>query len=183
MTVLCNNLLVSITNSSRRMFSGLITTCITGWHTPPDFAKIIRKGLSGIRAEVLEGLDRTSETDPRNKEKIDFYRSLLIVMDAAIDYAHRHAEEARRLVPLTTDEGRKQELNKTAEACDWCRGNLLAVPMEASPILTGRALDPLHRIGTACQDRPWRFDRYMYPNPQSGHRSGSNLTLRKPHSF
>ncbi|MBI2907560.1 MAG: hypothetical protein HYX92_07905 [Chloroflexi bacterium] len=85
----------------------------------PMWDKVLNIGLGGVIQEAeaaMEGFKATNEFDP---EKIYFWQAIIIACQATIDFAHRHAELARRLASQEADATRRQELEEIANACDW----------------------------------------------------------------
>ncbi|MFH1648105.1 MAG: pyruvate formate lyase family protein [Chloroflexota bacterium] len=91
------------------------------WYAP-DFEKVIRKGLSGIRIEVEEELRVTHPLDDASREKTYFLQALAIVLRAGISYGKRYAALARKLAEKAEYE-RKVELESIAEVCGWVPEN------------------------------------------------------------
>jgi formate C-acetyltransferase len=52
------------------------------------------------------------------QEKRDFYKSVLISIDAAIAYAKRYADLAREMSIKETNPKRQKELQRIAEVCE-----------------------------------------------------------------
>jgi formate C-acetyltransferase len=131
-------------------------------HILPDFPKIISMGMRGIKEEVLACLARSESEDPKDESKIDFYRSALLVIDAAITFANRHVKEARRLASLSTDDKRKSELVKIAEICEWVPENPARTFREAcQSYWITHCICFIESDGMSIS--PGRFDQYMYP--------------------
>jgi len=61
--------------------------------------KVLYKGLKGIRREVESSLEQTGTTiyTLQTKKKSEFYRAVLIVLDAAMAYSERYAGLAREM--------------------------------------------------------------------------------------
>jgi formate C-acetyltransferase len=84
-----------------------------------DFEKVINLGFETIKAEAqakLDGLDPLSPV--QNVEKRPFYQAMVIICDAVMIWAKRHAVLARELAATETDEKRKAELLEIAEICE-----------------------------------------------------------------
>jgi len=87
-------------------------------HTVLD-DKIYRKGFLDLIAEIqnsLDGLDFLD--DPEAYAKREELRAMEIAAEALIDYARRHALEARELAEETRDPRRKEELLHIARVCE-----------------------------------------------------------------
>lgn len=92
-----------------------------GWienHSIRDFAKVLRIGFGGIRAEVEAKLNALDLADPEAPQAENFWRAALSVCDAGIRLGQRYAETARREAEAATDAGDKARLLAMAERCD-----------------------------------------------------------------
>ena len=86
-------------------------------HLAPDYAKLLRVGLSGIRRQTEEAKSRLDVSRYEDLKKTWFYDSILILIDACIDFAHRYASLAEEMAEKTEDPKRKEELRKLAKVC------------------------------------------------------------------
>lgn len=131
-------------------------------HLTLDFEKLLKKGIAGIRREILEA-SKKLDIDNANAypeysdiKKEEFYQCLLIELDAVTDLARRYAEVARHMAE-TMQEPRKKELLKMAEIIERVPENPAESFYEAVQsvqfLLSG--LFGLYPLG--------RPDRYLYP--------------------
>lgn len=85
----------------------------------PDYEKVITKGMLAIQEEAREKL---SKLDLNNSvdlwEKKPFLEAMIIVCDAIMIWAKRHADLARDLAAKESDPKRKKELLQIAEICE-----------------------------------------------------------------
>ncbi len=85
----------------------------------PNFEKMFKIGFKGIKKEAEERLQKVIDTIPDNYlDQHDFLQSVLISLDAAIDFAKRYAQRAREDAAKETDPKRKKELEQIAGICD-----------------------------------------------------------------
>lgn len=85
----------------------------------PDYAKVLQRGFIDIQNEVREklaALDMTNSVDIW--EKKPFLEAMIIVCDAIMIWAGRHAQIARETAAREADPKRRQELLQMAEICD-----------------------------------------------------------------
>ncbi len=85
-----------------------------------DYEKVLNKGILGIQADAkarLEALDQDSPV--QGWEKKPFYEAMIIVCDAFMIWAKRHADLARELAAKETDTTRKAELLAMADICEY----------------------------------------------------------------
>lgn len=85
----------------------------------PDYEKVIRRGFIDIQNEAKE---RLSQLDPNSSvdfwDKKPFLEAMVIVCDAIMIWAKRHAGLARDLATLEKNSKRREELLRMAEICD-----------------------------------------------------------------
>jgi choline trimethylamine-lyase len=89
-------------------------------HTAPDFEKLIKVGLEGIREEArkrIRELDVAPAGDPERFRERSFFRAVEIACDGVIGYARRYEQEALRLAEQETDSGRRSELEEIGRNC------------------------------------------------------------------
>lgn len=83
-----------------------------------DYEKVLKRGFAGIKEEAeqkLALLDPLSPVD--SMEKAPFLKAMVIVCDAIILWAERHAELAAQLAASETNGQRRQELLRISEIC------------------------------------------------------------------
>jgi len=131
-------------------------------HILPDFPKLIKTGLKEIKNEVLENLENCLSNHPKEKNKIDFYNASLMVVDAAITYAKRYANQAKKLASQATDEIKKNELEMIAQICEWVPENPARTFHEAcQSYWFAHTICFIESDGMSIS--PGRFDQYMFP--------------------
>ena len=85
----------------------------------PDYEKVITRGMLAIQQDAR---DRMATLDLNNSvdlwEKKPFLEAMIIVCDAIMIWARRHADLARDMAAREEDPRRKQELLEIAEICD-----------------------------------------------------------------
>lgn len=95
-------------------------------HVVPGYSKLLSKGL----AEYIKEAEKKIETyknhlpvNPAYSEKIEFYKSIRIVAESLLDFAHRYSDKAKKIAEQMEDSRRKEELEKIAETCKWVPEN------------------------------------------------------------
>ncbi len=132
-----------------------------------DYDKLLAIGCNGIIAEAQEEIARIKEKHPReytreDYEKIEFLESVVIVLEAIIHFARRHAALARELAARESDPERRKELEKVAEICDYVPANGARNFHEA--LQSYWFIPVVHDIEKAAPNHfAGRFDQYMYP--------------------
>ena len=104
---------------------GAMTILRDAGHQMPNNEKVLLKGLKGIKEEVewyMAQLDQ-SYTHFWLQEKRDFYKAVLITLDAAMAYARRYADLAREMAVKEDNPKRKKELERIAEVCKQVPAN------------------------------------------------------------
>jgi len=80
-------------------------------HMSIDYELVLSKGLNGV-IDRIESYMENCESD-----KIPFYKTCKICLDAVIKHSENYALEAKRLAKETKDKNRRQELERIAEIC------------------------------------------------------------------
>jgi pyruvate formate-lyase/glycerol dehydratase family glycyl radical enzyme len=133
-------------------------------HQMANYEKVLYKGLNGIREEVLWYMAQAEQPYSHfgTEGKMDFYRAVLVSLDAAIAYVNRYADQAREMAQKETNPKRKQELERIAEVCKQVPVNPARNWWEALQsvwmmhvLVYCELLSGVHCFG--------RFDQYMYP--------------------
>jgi formate C-acetyltransferase len=108
----------------------LLLTCVVTATSPmrhsqnwtPDFTKILKRGVKGIREEAQAKLAALSE--PRDiVHKRPFLEAVMITCDAMTLWSRRYAALATELAAKETNPQRKEELQEIAEICNWVPEN------------------------------------------------------------
>jgi len=135
---------------------GHVTTALD-WH------KILKVGLRGYIEEAKAHIATFEQQNDTNVNKLYFWQSVIIVLNAVMTLSRRYAALARQMAETEQDEARKAQLLEIAEICDY-------VP-ENPPRTFHEALQSMAICGAAkCLEHPmhcnphWgRADQYLYP--------------------
>jgi formate C-acetyltransferase len=137
-------------------------------HVAVDYAKILQKGFLGVINEVSEAIDRFDKFDCTYIKKEQFFQSVIVVCNAAIEYAKRYEALARELAYTCNDEKRKKELLKIAANCKKVPAYGATSFYEAC-----QSFWFVHMIinieSNGHSVSPGRFDQYMYPYYKRDH--------------
>lgn len=155
------------------MASGLIAnenyTMSGPGHLIPDYQKLLRLGLKGIKREIKHY--KTQADNCSRKEKLNFYQACSMVCDAAINFAHRYAQLAEELSKTTPNPEWRNQLQNITQICR-------RVP-EEPPSGFWEALQSIWFVQLIIQIESnglaialGRFDQYMYPFYRSDLESG-----------
>jgi pyruvate formate-lyase/glycerol dehydratase family glycyl radical enzyme len=140
-------------------------------HINAGYAKVLKKGMSGIMGDVDKSLARLDHHQPGYLHKVQFLESVARSCQAAVDFAARYAAAARRLAGQEGDPRRKAELLEIARICN-------KVPLEPAKTLA-EALQSfwfthlvlnLETSGHAFG--PGRWDQYLLPYYEHSIESG-----------
>ncbi len=148
-----------IERSERILSLGLSCGGITPGHIIQNHAKVLQEGFRGIKQEVEGLLERTASGAKRG-----LLRAIIICCDAVGEFSHRYTEEARRLARAESETGRKEELLRIAEVCDWVPYNPARTFHEAL-----QATWFSHMVEMIAESYPGpgisygRLDQYLYP--------------------
>lgn len=138
-----------------------------------DYEKILKRGFGGIKAEALEKIEALDPLSPiDNVEKKPFLEGIVIVCDAIITWARRHAELAAELAKKESDPVRKAELEKMAEVCAHVPEHPARTFHEAvqSQWFTQMFSRIEQKTGTIVSNG--RMDQYFYPYYQADVEAG-----------
>lgn len=126
-------------------------------HLAPGYEKVIKLGATGIIEEVERFEKLTTD-----QEKLDFYQSVKISMEALAEFGERYAAEARNLASSESDHVRKSELQRIAEVCERVPrfGATNFYEAAQSMMLTHIAIFQETAGETTC---PGRIDQFLYP--------------------
>ena len=92
-------------------------------HNIGVYARIVQKGLVGIKRTVEERLARIDHSEPDDAAKVPFLEGAAMTLDAAAEFGKRFAAKAREQAEGEADPTRKADLLKIAEVCDWVPAN------------------------------------------------------------
>jgi formate C-acetyltransferase len=129
-----------------------------------DYEKILRRGFNDIRREAQEKLDALDPLSPKdNCEKKPFLEAVVIVCEAIVHWAKRHAVLAREKAALETDPARKAELIRMAENAERVPGEPARDFWEAcqSQWFTQMFSRIEQKTGTTISNG--RMDQYFFP--------------------
>ncbi len=133
-------------------------------HQMANYEKVLQKGLKGIREEVEWYMDQANQPYQHFglEEQKNFYQAVLITLDAAITYAKRYADLARKMAAKENDSRRRQELESIAIVCDHVPANPARNWWEAlQSVWMVHVL--IHCDVYNIANSFGRFDQYMYP--------------------
>jgi len=89
-----------------------------------DYEKVLNKGFKYIKEEAQQELATLDPCNPLDAiDKAPFLQGIVIVSEAIILWAKRHALLAAELAAKETNSVRKQELEQIAESCAWVPEN------------------------------------------------------------
>jgi len=133
-------------------------------HQMANYEKVLHNGLRGIRGEVEWYMAQLDQPYMHYglQEKRDFYRAVLISLDAAMAYANQYADLAREMAVKESNPKRKQELKRIAEVCEWVPANPARNWWEALQSVWMTHL-LIHCDVYNLANSLGRFDQYMYP--------------------
>jgi pyruvate-formate lyase len=130
-----------------------------------NFEKVLYKGLRNIKTEVKDKMAELDQPYMRlaSKERRDFYKAVLITLDAVTQYFQKYANLVREMSRKESDPKRKKELEHIAEVCEWVPENpardwweaLQAVWFIFSIAWMEHTTFAVHFLG--------RIDQFMYP--------------------
>ncbi|MBQ1484348.1 MAG: formate C-acetyltransferase/glycerol dehydratase family glycyl radical enzyme [Eubacterium sp.] len=90
--------------------------CGTG-HILPDYPGLLKNGYGYYRERCRQKIAETEINCKEAQEKVDFWKAIIIEVDAIEDWAKRYAELCEMEAQVAKNEERKQELLEMAEVC------------------------------------------------------------------
>jgi formate C-acetyltransferase len=85
----------------------------------PDFERLFRIGLKGLKEQAEQRLAEVIDTVPEDYlEQHDFLRAVIITLDAAMEFGKRYAEKARQEAAAADETRRAEQLEAIARACN-----------------------------------------------------------------
>ena len=128
----------------------------------PDYIdQLFPKGFGGIKREAEEYMAELDEAIPEDKDKMVFYRSIILVSDGIVRLANRYSEKAKEMAAEEKDEARKAELLEIAEVCAKVPENPPTSFREALQFAWFVQLGGIISENPLALN-PGRFDPYMY---------------------
>ncbi len=91
-------------------------------HLAMDYEKLMTGGYDGLIANATAAFAKLSKKDPEYLEKRDFYKAMLIMLEAAKKYITRYALLAEEHANKEQDDKRKEELITMAANCHEIAG-------------------------------------------------------------
>ncbi len=138
----------------------------------PDYIdQLFPKGFGGIKREAEEYMAELNEAIPEDKDKMVFYRSIILVSDGIVRLANRYSEKAKEMAAEEKDEARKAELLEIAEVCANVPENPPTSFREALQFAWFVQLGGIISENPLALN-PGRFDQYMYPYYKADEEAG-----------
>jgi len=129
-----------------------------------DYEKVLKRGFGGIKKEAQERLAALDPFSPDdNVRKKPFLEAVILVCDAIVLWANRHADLAARMAQTETNPERKKELEQIAEICRHVPEHPARNFREAmqSQWFTQMFSRLEQKTGTIISNG--RMDQYLYP--------------------
>ena len=129
-----------------------------------DYEKVLKRGFGGLRREAQEKLDALDPLSPTaNTEKKPFLEAIILICDAIIGWANRHADLAEKMAAEESDPQRKTELELIAANCRRVPEHPARTFHEAvqSQWFTQMFSRMEQKTGTIISNG--RMDQYFYP--------------------
>lgn len=131
-------------------------------HVTVGYDRVLAEGFAGIERSALQALEALDRTESDYPARSHFLEAVVTCCRAAVTFAHRYAEEARRQAEACTDAARREELRRIAENCARVPENGAQSFYEAcQSFWFVQLLLQIESNGHSIS--PGRFDQYMYP--------------------
>ena len=138
----------------------------------PGVKKVLNKGFEGIKNDAEKELFKLDPVDPKNFEKINFYRAVILCMEGIIILSERYSQLAKEMALSEQNDQRKKELLRISENLNWA---------PAKPARNfWEALQAMYILQIGCyleangpSYSPGRVDQLFYPYYYQGIKEGS----------
>lgn len=131
-------------------------------HVTVKYEEVLAIGYEGIMARAQKELDKCSPGDADYVKRSHFLEAVIISCQAAMDYARRYSELAKKEAAACSNPTRKAELLKIAANCERVPAKGATSFYEAcQSFWFVQQLLQIESSGHSIS--PGRFDQYMYP--------------------
>ena len=132
-------------------------------HTVLD-DKIYRKGMLDFKRDIARSLQNLDYfNDPEAFEKQEELQAMEVCIDAMIVFARRHSEQASELASAERDPGRKKELERIAQICEFVPAHAPRNFWEALQYYWFIHLGVITELNPWDAFNPGRLDQHLYP--------------------
>ncbi|MCR5388893.1 MAG: formate C-acetyltransferase/glycerol dehydratase family glycyl radical enzyme [Lachnospiraceae bacterium] len=88
-------------------------------HVCANYEKLFKIGFGGIKAQIVECMEKLNTSNPEDVKKQEFYEAELYAVEGASTYIRRYGELAKSMAEEETDPVRKEELKRISSNCLW----------------------------------------------------------------
>jgi formate C-acetyltransferase len=132
-------------------------------HVVVDYAKLLKKGFKGIAADAESMIGQLDLSKPGDIKKRAFYRAVVVIYGAVIEWIRRYSALAEEQSYSCTDNERKGELKRISEDCLYISENPPKTFRQAVQTWFFAQLVLFGLEQNCGAVSPGRFDQYMYP--------------------
>lgn len=137
---------------------------ITGQSTSTLYwPKIVKCGLRKYIDECKEHLDSYIAGNGTDINKVYFWQSAIIVLEATIRHSHRYAALAREMAAQASDAEERAHLLRIAETCEYVPEYAPRTLHEALQCMEICSLAKMLENPMQNNSHWWRADQYLYP--------------------
>lgn len=145
-----------------QVFSNVARLTTGDGHIIPNYKKLLKVGLGGIKNEALSEIKNLDLVQPQSIEKKLFLKAVVITIDGATEFIKRFAIKAKNFAEKETDPIRQSELQKITKVCEHISINPAETFWQALQLyffihLIIQIESNGHSISLG------RFDQYLYP--------------------
>ena len=131
-------------------------------HLAIDYACLMKNGYNGLIKNAQLGLDKLDKRDPDYGDKRDFYRAVIIELEAAKKYIVRYAKLAKEYAEKETNVQRKKELETMSLNCQQIAGGVPETFWQALQLFNfATTLIQIESNGHSISYG--RMDQWLYP--------------------
>lgn len=131
-------------------------------HLAMDYARLMKGGYDGMLEETRGHYAKLNKKDKDYGEKKDFYKAVIIMLEASKKYIERHAVLAEEMVTKEEDAKRKEELEAIAVNCHTIAGGAPQTFWQAMQLFNfATSLTQIEGNGHSISYG--RMDQWLYP--------------------
>ncbi|MGI6737000.1 MAG: (2S)-3-sulfopropanediol dehydratase [Anaerovoracaceae bacterium] len=141
-------------------------------HLVMDYARLLRVGYDGMLEDARRAQAKISKRDPDYGDKRDFYKAMILCLEAAKTYIGRYAALAEERAAAEEDPQRRRELETMAANCRQIAGGPAKTYWQALQLFNF-ATTMTQIEGNGHSISYGRMDQWLYPYYQADRERGT----------
>jgi formate C-acetyltransferase len=153
----------SIPPAAKKLFIENVRETERVCHYVVNYAKVLKKGLLGIKRDAEERLNRIDLKDSEEIKMVPFLEGVILALKAAAEIGERFAAKARELAEIEENDKRRAELLKITEVCERVPAHPARTFYEALQSVWFIHMMLGWEVSFHGGISPGRADQYLYP--------------------